>query len=72
MQSSKHRLVIQTDHQVIVDICAQTLITATKSIIRINFKLIRAFQFFNQYNFDVCYKLKKPHHFRYVVKINQY
>ena len=59
VQNSKHRVIIQIDHQIIVDICAQTLITATNSTIRMNVKLVRAFQFFNQFNLNIRYKSNK-------------
>ena len=56
IQSLQHRVIIQTNYQTIVDICAQTLITIINSIIRINIRLIRAFQFLSQFNLNVCYK----------------
>lgn len=52
---------MQTNYQIIVDICKQTLITSTNFTIRMNIKFGRIFQFFSQFNFDVRYKSRKNH-----------
>ena len=59
MQSFYHRVIMQIDHQIIVDICKQILITIINSRIRMNIRLVRVFQFFSQFNFDVRYKFEK-------------
>lgn len=47
VQSSRHRVIVQIDHQAIVDVCEQTLIIVINSTIRMNVKLVRTSQFFN-------------------------
>ena len=44
-----------------IDICEQILIIATNSIIKMNIRLVKASQFFNQFNLDVRYKSRKEH-----------
>lgn len=61
VQSSQHRIIVQTDHQTIVNICEQTLITFTNFTIRMNVRLIRISQFLSQFNLDVRYKSNKDH-----------
>ena len=61
IQLSEHKTIIHIDHQVVINICEQILIIAINSIIRMNIRLVKASQFFNQFNFDVKYKSKKEH-----------
>ena len=61
VQDSHHRVIIQTNHQAIVDICEQILITSINSTLRMNIRLIRASQFLNQFNLNIKYKSKKDH-----------
>ena len=61
IQSSHHRVIIQTDHQTIVDICEQILITSINLTLRMNIRLIKASQFLNQFNLNIRYKSRKNH-----------
>ena len=61
IQDLHHRVIIQTNHQTIIDICEQILITSINSTLRMNICLIRVSQFFNQFNLDIKYKSKKNH-----------
>ena len=61
IQSSNHRVIIQTDHQTIVNICSQTLITSINFILRMNIRLIKISQFLSQFNLNIRYKFDKNH-----------
>jgi hypothetical protein len=62
IQSSKKSMIIQTDHDVIIDICKQTSIINTNFVMKMNLRLIRVFQFLNQFlNLKIRHKSKKYH-----------
>ena len=54
-------MIIQTDHSAIIDILQQLSITSTISTIRLNLRLVQAFQFFQQFKLNVCHKPRKEH-----------
>lgn len=56
IESSKHKVVIQTDHSAILDIIKQRSIVTTTSTMRMNLRLVRASQFLCQFNLDVRHK----------------
>lgn len=53
---SKSSVIIQTNHFVILDILQQSSITSTTSTIRLNLRLVRVSQFFQQFKFKVRHK----------------
>ena len=61
VESSKHPVIIQTDHSAILDIMKQSSITSTTSTMRLNVRLIRASQFLRQFRLDVRHKPGKEH-----------
>lgn len=52
---------IQIDHFVIFDIIKQNSIVFITSIMRINVKFVKNFQFFRQFNLKIRYKSEKKH-----------
>lgn len=61
IESSKLKVIIQTDHSAIINIFQQLLITSTTSTMRLNLRLVRASQFLQQFRLDVCHKPGKEH-----------
>lgn len=61
IESSKARVIIQTDHSAILDILHQSSITSTTSTMRLNLRLVRASQFLQQFKLDVRHKPGKEH-----------
>lgn len=61
IESSKAKVIIQTDHLSIIDILQQSSITSTTSTMRLNLKLVRASQFLQQFRLDVRHKPGKEH-----------
>ena len=61
VKSSKHPVIIQIDYSAILDIIKQSSITSTTSTMRINIRLIRAFQFLRLFRLDVRHKPDKEH-----------
>ena len=61
VESSKHAVVIQTDHLAILNIIKQSSITSTTSTMRMNVRLVRASQFLRQFQLDVKHKPGKEH-----------
>ena len=61
VESSKHAVVIQTDHSAILNIMKQSSITSTTSTMRMNVRLVRASQFLCQFQLDVRHKPGKEH-----------
>jgi hypothetical protein len=62
IQSSEKSMIIQIDHVVIVNICKQTSIISINSVMRMNLRLVRAFQFLNQFsNLKIRHKSEKYH-----------
>ena len=53
IESSRARVIIQTDHSAILDILQQSLVTSTTSTMRMNLRLVRASQFLQQFRLDV-------------------
>lgn len=56
---SKAKVIIQTNHSLIIDILQQSLITSTISTMKLNLKLVQASQFLQQFRLDVKHKPKK-------------
>jgi hypothetical protein len=62
IQSSKKSVIIQTNHAVIMNICKQIFITSINSVMRMNLRLIRVFQFLSQFsNLKIRHKSRKYH-----------
>jgi hypothetical protein len=62
IQSFEKSIIIQTNHAAIVNICKQTSIISTNSVMRMNLRLVRAFQFLSQFsNLKIRHKPKKYH-----------
>ena len=61
VESSRYKVIVQTNHSAILDIMRQSSITTTTSIMRMNVRLIRASQFLRQFPLDVRHKLGKEH-----------
>ena len=61
IESSKSNVIIQTDHSAIIDILQQLSITSTTSTMKLNLRLVRAFQFLHQFKLDVWQKPGKEH-----------
>ena len=61
IESSRARVIIQTNYLVILDILQQFCITSTMLIMRINLCLVRASQFLQQFKLDVQHKPGKEH-----------
>ncbi len=62
IQSSKKSMIIQIDHAAILNICKQTSIINTNSTMKMNLRLIRAFQFLSQFsNLEIRHKSEKYH-----------
>ncbi len=62
IQFSKKSMIIQTNHVVIMNICKQIFITSINSVMRMNLRLIRVFQFLSQFsNLKIRHKSKKYH-----------
>lgn len=61
MKSFKAKIIIQTDHSAILNILQQSFITLSSSIMRLNLRLVRASQFFQQFKLDVHHKPGKEH-----------
>ena len=61
VESSKHPVIIQTDHSAILDIMKQSSITSTTSTMRMNVRLVRASQFLRQFRLEVRHKPGKEH-----------
>ena len=61
VESSRYKVVIQTDHSAILDIMRQSSITSISSTICMNVRLIRAAQFLRQFQLDVRHKPGKEH-----------
>jgi hypothetical protein len=62
IQSSEKSVIIQTNHAVIVNICKQISITSINSVMRMNLRLIRVFQFLSQFsNLKIRHKSRKYH-----------
>lgn len=61
IESSKAKVIIQTDHSAIIDILQQLSITSTTSMMRLNLRLVRASQFLQQFKLDVRHKPGKEH-----------
>ena len=55
------RVIIQTDHAVILDIMQQSSITSTSSTMKMNVRLVRTSQFFRQFHLIVRHKPGKEH-----------
>jgi hypothetical protein len=62
IQFSKKLVIIQINHEAIVNICKSTSIISTNSISRMNLRLMRTSQFFNQFsNLEIRHKSEKYH-----------
>lgn len=61
IKSSYAKVIIQTDHSVVLDILQQSSIISMSSTIKLNLQLVKAFQFLQQFKLDVCYKPDKKH-----------
>ena len=61
VESSRAKVIIQTDHTAILDIMQQSSITSTSSTMRMNVRLVRASQFFRQFRLVVRHKPGKEH-----------
>ena len=61
IESSRARVIIQTDHSAILDILQQSSITSTTSTMRMNLRLVRASQFLQQFRLDLRHKPGKEH-----------
>ncbi len=62
IQSFEKSVIIQIDHAAILNICKQTFIISTNSTMRMNLRLMRAFQFLSQFsNLEIRHKSKKYH-----------
>lgn len=61
IESSKAKVIIQTDHLSIIDILQQSSITSTTSTMRLNLRLVRASQFLQQFRLDVRHKPRKEY-----------
>jgi hypothetical protein len=62
IQSSKKSMIIQIDHVVIVNICKKISRISINSAMRMNLRLIRVFQFLNQFsNLKIRHKSSKYH-----------
>ena len=61
IESSKSSVIIKTDHFAILDILQQSSITSTTSTMRLNLRLMRASQFFQQFKLEVRHKPGKEH-----------
>ena len=61
VESSRTKIIIQTDHNAILNIMQQLSITSTSSTMRINVCLVRAFQFLRQFRLVVRHKPGKEH-----------
>lgn len=61
IESSKAKVIIQTDHLLIIDILQQSSITSTTSTMRLNLRLVQASQFLQQFRLDVGHKPEKEH-----------
>ena len=56
VESSRAKVIVQTDHLAILDIIQQSSITSTASIMRMNVRLVWASQFLCQFCLVVCHK----------------
>lgn len=61
IESSKSNVIIQIDHSAIINILQQLLITYTPFTMRLNLRLVQAFQFLQQFKLDVWHKPGKEH-----------
>ena len=61
IESSKAKVIIQTNHSAIIDILQQSSITSTISTIKLNLRLIRASQFLQQFKLDIRHTPGKEH-----------
>ena len=61
LESSRHSVIIQTDHSAILNILKQKFVVAITSIMRMNLRLVRASQFLSQFSLDVRHKSDKEH-----------
>ena len=61
IESSRAKVIIQTDHSAIIDILQQSSIISTNSIMRLNMRIVQASQFLQQFRLDVRHKLGKKH-----------
>lgn len=61
VESSRAKVIVQTDHSAILDIMQQSSITATASTMKMNVRLVRASQFFCQFRLVVRHKPGKEH-----------
>jgi transposase InsO family protein len=62
IQSFEKSIIIQTNHAAIMNICKQTSIISTNSVMRMNLRLIRVSQFLSQFsNLKIRHKSKKYH-----------
>jgi hypothetical protein len=62
IQSFEKSIIIQTNHAAIVDICKQTSIISTNSVMQMNLRLVRASQFLSQFsNLKIRHKSRKYH-----------
>ncbi len=62
IQSLKKSMIIQTNNVIIMNICKQTSIINTNWISRMNLRLIKTSQFFNQFsNLEIRHKSEKYH-----------
>lgn len=61
VESSRAKIIVQTDHSAILDIIQQSLITSTASTMRMNVHLVRTSQFLCQFCLVVRHKPGKEH-----------
>lgn len=61
IESSKSSVIIQTDHSAILNILQQSLVMSITSTMRLNLRLVRASQFFQQFKLNVRHKPGKEH-----------
>lgn len=61
IESSRAKVIIQTDHSAIIDILQQSSIISTTSTMKLNLRLVRASQFLQQFKLDVRHKPGKEH-----------
>ncbi len=62
VESSRSKVIVQTDHSAILDITQQPSITSTNSTTRINVRLVKASQYLHTFSkLEICHKPSKEH-----------
>lgn len=62
VESSQSKVIVQTDHSTILDMTQQSFITSTSSTMRMNVRLVKAFQFLRHFfKLEIRYKPDKEH-----------